>query len=228
VRAADALRAHAESIGSGKKALKRAVAARIETSDRQVVDLSRALTEDCRLTPVVPDSPEGLEVLRHSWAHLMAQAVQRLFPGTQITIGPVIDNGFYYDFKRPEGFTPEDLERIESTMRAIVEEDLPVTREERTRAEAVALFRDMGEHYKVEIIEGLEADVVSLYRQGEFVDLCRGPHLPSTGRMGAFKLTSLAGAYWRGDSANEQLQRIYGTAWPNSRPYFCKALTSSS
>jgi threonyl-tRNA synthetase len=147
----------------------------------------------------------------------MAQAVQRLVPGTQITIGPVIDHGFYYDFKRPEGFTPDDLERIESAMRSIVEEDLPVTREERARSEAIALFREMGEHYKVEIIEGIEADTVSLYRQGEFVDLCRGPHLPSTGRMGAFKLTSLAGAYWRGDSANEQLQRIYGTAWPTEK-----------
>jgi threonyl-tRNA synthetase len=159
--AEDALRAHAERAGSGKKALKRAVAACVETAERQVVDLSRPLTEDCRLTAVGPDTPEGLEVLRHSCAHLMAQAVQRIFPGTQITIGPVIDHGFYYDFKRPEGFTPEDLERIESTMRAIVQEDLPVTREERSRADAVALFRDMGEHYKVEIIEGLEADVVS-------------------------------------------------------------------
>ena len=217
VTAGDALRAHAERVGSGKKALKRAVAACVESDARRVVDLSRALARDCRVTPVAPESPEGLEVLRHSCAHLMAQAVQRLFPGTEITIGPVIEHGFYYDFKRPEGFTPDDLVRIEETMRAIVEEDLPVTHEERPRAEAIALFRDMGEHYKVEIIEGLDDDAVSLYRQGEFVDLCRGPHLPSTGRMGAFKLTSLAGAYWRGDSNNEQLQRIYGTAWATQK-----------
>jgi threonyl-tRNA synthetase len=217
VSAEDALRTHAERVGSGKKVLKRAVAARVEAADRRLVDLSHALREDCRLTPVAPESPEGLEVLRHSCAHLMAQAVQRLFPGTQITIGPVIEHGFYYDFKRAEGFTSDDFERIEAAMRAIVQEDLPVTREERPRAEAIELFRGMGELYKVEIIEGIDAETVSLYRQGEFVDLCRGPHLPSTGRMGAFKITSLAGAYWRGDSNNEQLQRIYGTAWATEK-----------
>ncbi len=215
--AADALRVHAERVGSGKKQLKQAVAARVEGRESKVVDLSRPLTEDCRLTTVAPESPDGLEVLRHSCAHLMGQAVQRLFPGTEITIGPVIDNGFYYDFKRPEGFTPDDLVRIEETMRAIVAENLPVSREELPRDEAVARFRAMGEHYKVEIIEGIPEPTVSLYRQGEFVDLCRGPHVPSTGKIGAFKLTSVAGAYWRGDARNEMLQRIYGTAWATQK-----------
>jgi threonyl-tRNA synthetase len=215
--AGDALRAQAEADG-GKKAVKRAVAARMENGQGAVViDLSRPLQGDCKLTPVGPDSPDGLEVLRHSTAHLMAQAVKRLFPEVQITIGPVIDNGFYYDFKRPEGFAPEDLVRIEETMRKIVGEDLPVSREELPRGEAVRLFRDMGEHYKVEIIEGLPEDTVSLYRQGEFVDLCRGPHVPSTGKIPAFRLTSVAGAYWRGDSKNEMLQRIYGTAWASEK-----------
>jgi len=215
--AGDALWAQAEADG-GKKSVKRAVAARVENGQGAVViDLSRRLTSDCKVTPVAPDSADGLEVLRHSTAHLMAQAVKRLFPEVQITIGPVIDNGFYYDFKRPEGFAPEDLTRIEETMRKIVGEDLPVSREELPRAEAVRLFRDMGEHYKVEIIEGLPEDTVSLYRQGEFVDLCRGPHVPSTGKIPAFRLTSVAGAYWRGDSKNEMLQRIYGTAWASEK-----------
>jgi threonyl-tRNA synthetase len=215
--ARDALWAQAEADG-GKKSVKRAIAARMENGQGAVViDLSRPLSSDCKVTPVAPDSPDGLEVLRHSTAHLMAQAVKRLFPAVQITIGPVIDNGFYYDFKRPEGFTPEDLTRIEETMRKIVGEDLLVSREELPRAEAVRLFRDMGEHYKVEIIEGLPEDTVSLYRQGEFVDLCRGPHVPSTGKIPAFRLTSVAGAYWRGDSKNEMLQRIYGTAWASEK-----------
>ncbi len=211
--AGDALRVHAERNGSGRKELRRAVAARVEAGEARVLDLSRPLGEDCRVTPVAPESPEGLEVLRHSCAHAMAHAVQRLFPGTEITIGPVIDNGFYYDFKRPEGFTPDDLQRIEDAMRAIARENLAVTREEVSREDAVRLFTSMGEHYKVEIIQGLPEDTVSLYRQGEFVDLCRGPHVPSTGHLTAFRLTSVAGAYWRGDSRNEMLQRIYGTAW---------------
>jgi threonyl-tRNA synthetase len=143
----------------------------------------------------------------------MAQAVKRLFPETEITIGPVIENGFYYDFKRPGGFAAEDLPRIEEAMRAIVKEDLPVRRDEVPKADAIRRFRAMGEHYKVEIIEGIPGDVVSLYTQGEFVDLCRGPHVPSTGRIAAFRLTSLAGAYWRGDSTKPQLTRIYGTAF---------------
>jgi len=216
--AGDALRLHAERNGTGRKELLRAVAARVdEAGGARVIDLGRPLSVDCHVTAVAPDSPDGLEVLRHSCAHLMAQAVQRLYPGTEITIGPVIDNGFYYDFKRPEGFTPDDLQRIEQTMRAIVAENLAVSREELPREEAVRLFTGMGEHYKVEIIRGIPEDVVSLYRQGEFVDLCRGPHVPSTGHIAAFRLTSVAGAYWRGDSRNEMLQRIYGTAWASQK-----------
>src|SRR5882724_4174132 len=211
--AGEALAAHARNGGGDRKAVARAIAARVEGSATAVVDLARPLAADCRLAPVAVDTPEGLDVVRHSAAHLMAQAVKRLFPEAEITIGPVIENGFYYDFKRPGGFAAEDLPRIEETMRAIVQEDLPVRREEVPKAEAVRRFRALGEHYKVEIIEGIPDDTVSLYHQGEFVDLCRGPHVPSTGRIPAFKLTSLAGAYWRGDARNEQLQRIYGTAW---------------
>src|SRR5579871_785040 len=217
IGAGEALRAHAARNGTLRGAVERAVAARVEAAGARVVDLARPLVEDCRIAPVAPDSPEGLDVIRHSCAHLMAQAVKRLWPETEITIGPVIENGFYYDFKRPEGFTPDDLARIEETMRAIVAEDLPVTRDEVAKAEAVRLFRAMGEHYKVEIIEGIPDEVVSLYRQGEFVDLCRGPHVPSTGRIPAFKLTSVAGAYWRGDARNEMLQRFYGTAWASAK-----------
>jgi threonyl-tRNA synthetase len=187
-----------------------------QVNDR-VVDLGRPLTEDCRIAPVAADSPLGLEVIRHSTAHLMAQAVKRLFPAVQVTIGPTIENGFYYDFKKAEPFTPEDLERIEATMREITKADFKVTREELPREEAIALFREMGEDYKVEIIAGIPEERVSLYRQGEFVDLCRGPHVPSTARIKAFKLTSVAGAYWRGDARNEMLQRIYGTAWANAK-----------
>jgi len=187
-----------------------------QMNDR-VVDLGRPLTEDCRVAPVAADSPLGLEVIRHSTAHLMAQAVKRLFPEVQVTIGPVIDNGFYYDFKKAAPFAPEDLERIEATMREITKADLRVSREELPRDQAVELFREMGEDYKVEIIAGIPEERVSLYRQGEFVDLCRGPHVPSTGRIKAFKLTSIAGAYWRGDARNEMLQRIYGTAWANAK-----------
>ncbi|HWP66302.1 MAG TPA: threonine--tRNA ligase [Candidatus Limnocylindria bacterium] len=208
IRAGDALAQHVP------RDAKRAIAARV---DARLVDLSHPLREDCRLAAVSPESPDGIEILRHSGAHLMAQAILRLFPGTEITIGPVVENGFYYDVKRPEGFSTDDLARIEETMRAIVAEDLPVRREEISKADAIALFREQGQHYKVEIIEGIPDPTVSLYRQGEFVDLCRGPHLPSTGRMGAFKLTSVAGAYWRGDARNEQLQRIYGTAWPTQK-----------
>ncbi len=183
------------------------------TVNERTVDLSRPLTEDCVVAPVTIDSAAGIDVVRHSTAHLMAQAVKRLFPDVQVTIGPVIENGFYYDFKRDEPFTTEDLERIETTMREIVKSDFRVTREEMPRAQAVELFRQMGEHYKVEIIAGIPEEQVSLYRQGEFIDLCRGPHVPTTGRLKAFKLTSVAGAYWRGDARNEMLQRIYGTAW---------------
>jgi len=188
------------------------VAARL--NDR-VVDLSRPVVEDSNAAPVTVDSPEGLDVLRHSTAHLLAQAVKRLFPEVQITIGPVIADGFYYDFKRDQPFTPEDLERIETVMREIAKQNLPVRREEMQRSDAIEMFRSMGEAYKAEIIEGIPEEVVSLYRQGEFVDLCRGPHVPATGRIKAFKLTSVAGAYWRGDERNEMLQRIYGTSFPN-------------
>ena len=193
----------------------RIIAARV---NGKVLDLSRLLTEDCALEPVAPDSPDGLEVLRHSTAHLMAQAVKRLFPHVQITIGPVIENGFYYDFKHDRAFTPEDLEKIEAEMKKIVSENLAVTREEIPRDNAVQLFRDMGEHYKAEIIASIPSnEVISLYRQGEFVDLCRGPHVPSTKHLGAFKLTGVAGAYWRGDEKNEMLQRIYGTAFASEK-----------
>jgi len=186
--------------------------------DGTVVDLSRPLTVDCKIEPVSPSSPEGLDVLRHSSAHLMAQAVKRLFPAVQITIGPVIETGFYYDFKYERAFTPDDLEQIEAEMKKIVAENLTVTREEIPRDAAVRLFHNLGEHYKAEIIEGIPAvETISLYRQGEFVDLCRGPHVPSTGRIPAFKLTSVAGAYWRGDERNEMLQRIYGTAFASEK-----------
>ncbi len=185
--------------------------------DGRLVDLSRSVEQDANLEWVYPDSPEGLDTLRHSTAHLMAQAVQSLFPGTQVTIGPTIENGFYYDFKREQPFSPEDLQSIESRMQELARADLPIVREEMARGDAAELFRKMGEHYKVEIIEGIPDDKVSLYRQGDWVDLCRGPHVPRTGAIKAFKLTSVAGAYWRGDSRNEQLQRIYGTAWANRK-----------
>ncbi len=185
--------------------------------DDRVVDLSRDLVADATVAPVFADSREGIDVLRHSSAHLLAHAVKRLFPETQVTIGPVIENGFYYDFKRAQPFTPEDLERIEATMREIASENIAVHRQEMSRQDAIALFREMGEHYKVEIIEGIPDDRVSLYSQGDFTDLCRGPHVPSTGRLRAFKLTSVAGAYWRGDERNEMLQRIYGTAFPTPK-----------
>ncbi|MGE5059309.1 MAG: threonine--tRNA ligase [Betaproteobacteria bacterium] len=183
----------------------------------RLVDLSRALDQDATLQWVSPESPEGLDTLRHSTAHLMAQAVQDLFPGTQVTIGPTIENGFYYDFKRSEPFSPEELERIEKRMAELVRADLKIVREELPRGEAIKLFRGMGEHYKVEIIEGIPDERVSLYRQGDWVELCRGRHVPSTAALKAFKLTSVAGAYWRGDSRNEQLQRIYGTAWASRK-----------
>jgi threonyl-tRNA synthetase len=183
----------------------------------RLVDLSRALDRDCNLRPVFPDEPSGLEVLRHSTAHLLAQAVKRLHPAAQVTIGPVIEDGFYYDFKHDAGFTPEDLEKITAEMKKIVRENLPVSRTEMPRDEAAEMFRAMGEQFKCEIIKGLADERVGLYRQGEFIDLCRGPHVPSTGRLGAFKLTHVAGAYWRGDERNPMLQRIYGTAFADAK-----------
>jgi len=190
------------------------VAARVNST---VVDLSRSLTEDATVEPVFADSREGLEVLRHSTAHLMAMAVQALFPGTQVTIGPVIEDGFYYDFAPPRPFTPEDLPKIESKMRELATANLRIERTELPRADAIEKFRALGEQYKVAIIEGIPDEVVSIYHQGEWMDLCRGPHVPSTGYLRAFKLTSVAGAYWRGDEHNAMLSRIYGTAWASKQ-----------
>ena len=178
------------------------------------VDASFQIEGDAELRIITGRDDQALEILRHSTAHLLAQAVQQLFPGTQVTIGPTVDDGFYYDFAADHNFTLEDLEKIEARMKELVAGDLPVTRRVTSREDAVALFKGMGEHYKVEIIEDLPADEeISLYQQGDWLDLCRGPHVPSTGKLGAFKLTKVAGAYWRGDSNNTQLQRIYGTAW---------------
>ena len=178
------------------------------------VDASFQIEDDAELRIITGRDDQALEILRHSTAHLLAQAVQQLFPGTQVTIGPTVDDGFYYDFAAAHNFTLDDLEKIEARMKELVASDLPVTRRMTSREDAVALFKGMGEHYKVEIIEDLPADEeISLYQQGDWMDLCRGPHVPNTGKLGAFKLTKVAGAYWRGDSNNTQLQRIYGTAW---------------
>ncbi len=182
--------------------------------DGKLVDTSYRIENDASLAIVTDKDPEGLEIIRHSTAHLLAQAVKELFPDAQVTIGPVIEDGFYYDFAFKRGFTPEDLEAIEKKMAELVKRDLPLTRTEMPRDEAVAYFKSIGEAYKAEIIESIPADqVLSLYTQGGFTDLCRGPHVPSTGKLKAFKLMKLAGAYWRGDSRNEMLQRVYGTAW---------------
>jgi threonyl-tRNA synthetase len=203
----------AESIGPGLA--KATLAGEV---DGKLVDASCRIEDDAELRIITGRDEEGLDLIRHSTAHLMAQAVQRLFPDTQVTIGPVIENGFYYDFARDEPFKPEDLEKIEQEMERIVNEDIPVFRELMDRDDAIRFFRDMGEDYKAEIIGSIPAgEEISLYRQGDFIDLCRGPHIPSTGKLGAFKLTKLAGAYWRGDSNNEMLQRIYGTAWGDKK-----------
>ncbi|MEO7050986.1 MAG: threonine--tRNA ligase [Rhodanobacter sp.] len=184
----------------------------------KLVDASFPIEHDASVQIVTEKSPEALEILRHSTAHLMGQAVQRLFPGAQVTIGPVIDNGFFYDFAYERAFTPEDLPKIEAEMHKIVAEHLPVTRSVKSRDEAVAFFRGLGEHYKAEIIEGIPANEdLSLYSQGEFTDLCRGPHVPNTGKLHSFKLMKVAGAYWRGDSDKAMLSRIYGTAWLNDK-----------
>jgi len=184
-----------------------------------IKDLAAVIEEDAQVSIVTARDDDGLALLRHDAAHVMAEAVKELYPEVQVTIGPVIKDGFYYDFARPTPFTPDDLEHIEARMREIVARDEPVTREVWDRAEAIRFFTDQGEHYKAEIIQDLpEDEEISLYRQGEFIDLCRGPHLPSTGKLGkAFKLMKLAGAYWRGDSRNEMLQRVYGTAWADSK-----------
>jgi threonyl-tRNA synthetase len=200
----------AADIGPGLA--KAALAVRV---DGELRDLAAAVDGDARVAILTVKDPDAMELLRHDAAHVMAEAVQELYPNTQVTIGPAIENGFYYDFARAEPFTPEDLERIEARMREIVERDEPIVREVWERDAAIAHFRSIGEHYKAEIIADIpEGEPVSVYRQGTWLDLCRGPHLPSTGRLGkAFKLTKLAGAYWRGDSRNAMLQRIYGTAW---------------
>ncbi|MED5412794.1 MAG: threonine--tRNA ligase [Pseudomonadota bacterium] len=203
----------AESIGAGLA--KAALAGRV---DGTLVDTSYVVKSDAEVAIVTERDEDGIEVLRHSCAHLMAQAVQRLFPKAQVTIGPVIEEGFFYDFAFERPFTPEDLEAIETSMNEIVKENLDVQRSVLPREEAVKLFKEMGEDYKVEIIESIPGDEnLSFYRQGEFIDLCRGPHVPNTGKFKAFKLTNVAGAYWRGDSANEMLQRVYGTAWGSKK-----------
>jgi threonyl-tRNA synthetase len=180
----------------------------------QLVDASFVMTADAKLSIITAKDPEGLELIRHSSAHLLAYAVKSLFPEAQVTIGPVIDNGFYYDFSYSRPFTPEDLVAIEKKMTDLAAKDEPVVRRVLPRDEAVAYFKSLGEHYKAEIIGSIPAgEQVSLYREGEFEDLCRGPHVPSTGKLKHFKLMKVAGAYWRGDSKNEMLQRVYGTAW---------------
>jgi threonyl-tRNA synthetase len=181
------------------------------------VDLSATIEDGSRVELITAKSEEALEIIRHSTSHLMAQAVKSLFPKAQVAIGPAIETGFYYDFDVESPFSPEDLEKIEDKMRQLAGADIPVERLVLAKADAVKLFREMGEKYKVEIIEALEGDDVSLYRQGDFVDLCRGPHLPSTSFCRAFKLTSIAGAYWRGDEKNRMLQRIYGTAFADKK-----------
>ena len=183
-----------------------------------LVDTSYLIDSDIELAIVTERDEEGLELIRHSTAHLMAMATQELYPGVQVTIGPVIDDGFYYDFATGHHFGPEDLAKIEKRMQEIVKDDLPIERMVMDREQAVKAFREMGEHYKVQIIEDLPGtEEISIYKQGPWMDLCRGPHVPSTGKMKAFKLMKVAGAYWRGDSNNEMLQRVYGTAWTNKK-----------
>jgi threonyl-tRNA synthetase len=187
--------------------------------DGELVDTSYVVDRDVDLAIITGRDEEALELLRHDAAHVMAQAVQELYPGTQVTIGPAIENGFYYDFARTEPFTPEDLGRIEARMHEIVKRDLPLQREVLTRDAAIHTFGELGEDYKVELIEAIpEGEEISIYRQGDWFDVCRGPHLPSTGKLGkGFKLMKLAGAYWRGDSSKAMLQRIYGTAWRDKK-----------
>jgi len=199
----------AASIGAGLA--RAALAGKV---NGKLVDTSTRVESDADLQIVTERDPEGLEILRHSTAHLLAQAVKELYPDAQVTIGPVIENGFYYDFSYKRPFTPEDLAAIEKRMAEIASKDLPVHRREMARDEAVAYFKSLGENYKAEIIASIPAkETISLYGQGDWIDLCRGPHVPSTGKLKTFKLMRVAGAYWRGDSKNEMLQRIYGTAW---------------
>jgi len=204
----------AADIGPGLA--KAALAVRI---NGEMVDLSRPIEADVEVAIITARDEDALDLLRHDCAHVMAEAVKELFPETQVTIGPNIENGFFYDFSRAEPFVPEDLEKIETRMHEIVKRNEDISREVWDRQDAIEFFKSQGEHYKAEIIDGIPGDEdISLYRQGDFIDLCRGPHLPSTGKLGkAFKLTKLAGAYWRGDSKNEMLQRIYGTCWADPK-----------
>ncbi|MRR37659.1 TGS domain-containing protein, partial [bacterium] len=202
----------AASIGAGLA--KAAIAGKIDGVE---VDLVAPLVDGARVEIITEKSPEALEIIRHSTSHLMAQAVKDLFPQAKVTIGPAVENGFYYDFDVDHAFTPEDLERIEARMQEIAKSDLKLERQVISKDDAIKIFKDMGETYKVELIEAIGDDTVSLYRQGNFVDLCRGPHLPSTANCRAFKLTSLAGAYWRGDEKNKMLQRVYGTAFADKK-----------
>lgn len=204
------IRQVAQSIG--QRLGRDAIAGKIDGGD--AVDVHTALTADCRLKIITVGTEDGLEVLRHSTAHVLASAVQRLFPGTQVTIGPAIDNGFFYDFFRPAGFSPDDFAAIEAEMARIAAADLPLVRSETTRADAQALFEAKGETFKLELLASIpKDDILTLYTHGDWVDLCRGPHVPSTGHIKAFKLTHVAGAYWRGDENNPMLARIYGTAF---------------
>jgi len=203
----------AADIGAGLA--KAALAGKV---DGKEVDTSYTIEQDADLAIITARDEEGLEVIRHSTAHLMAMAVQELFPGAQVTIGPVIEDGFYYDFSYERPFTPEDLEKIEKKMAELAKQNLPVTRSLMSRDEATKMFDEMGEKYKVELLKAVpDAEDLSFYSQGDFIDLCRGPHVPSTGHIKAFKLMKVAGAYWRGDSNNEMLQRIYGTAWGDKK-----------
>src|SRR6476661_2042103 len=199
----------AASIGPGLA--KAALAGRV---DGKLVDTAFRVEADADVAIVTDKDPDGLDVIRHSSAHLLAHAVKELFPDAQVTIGPVIEDGFYYDFSYKRPFTPADLAAIEKRMGEIAKRDIPVKRAVWDRSEAIAFFKNQGEHYKAQIIASIpEKDTISLYGQGNWVDLCRGPHVPSTGKLKNFKLMRVAGAYWRGDSKNEMLQRIYGTAW---------------
>jgi threonyl-tRNA synthetase len=203
----------AQSIGAGLA--KATLAGKV---NGQLVDASTRIESDATLQLITAKDEEGLDVIRHSTAHLLAQAVKQLFPSAQVTIGPVIENGFYYDFAYERAFTPDDLTAIEAKMQQLVAENSDVVRSELSRDDAVTFFKNQGEAYKAEIIESIPADqVLSLYNQGSFTDLCRGPHVPNTGKLGAFKLMKIAGAYWRGDAKNEMLQRIYGTAWRDKK-----------
>ncbi len=203
----------ARSIGSGLA--KATLAGKL---NGRLVDASELIEDDAELQIITEKDEEGIEVIRHSTAHLLAQAVKQLFPGAQVTIGPVIENGFYYDFSYERAFTPEDLQAIENRMQQLAAEDIEIERSVLSRDDAVQFFKGLGEDYKAEIIESIPSNEdLSLYRQGDFTDLCRGPHVPSTGKLKAFKLMKIAGAYWRGDSSNEMLQRIYGTAWGDKK-----------